>query len=113
MRFLEPAFFGEIGGGELLVIVVVILLVFGPGQLPDVARTLARALAGLRRAADEIKEEIGLDRDLGRDDRAARYVRKPQADQPQDKQGKGPQQGRLGRAADRIPSPPAGEGDPP
>lgn len=47
-----------LGFGEILVILVIVLLVFGPEKLPDVARTLGRTLAELRRSIDDIKHEI-------------------------------------------------------
>ncbi len=47
-----------LGFGEILVILVVVLLVFGPDKLPDVARTLGRTLAELRRSVDDFKHEL-------------------------------------------------------
>ena len=47
-----------LGFTEILVILGVALLVFGPDKLPDLAKTLGRSLAELRRAVDEIKYDI-------------------------------------------------------
>lgn len=58
---LVPAFIGNIGTGELLVILVLALLVLGPKQLPDAARSLARGLRGVRKAADDLRRESGVD----------------------------------------------------
>lgn len=54
-------FLSGIGSGELAVVMIIVLLIFGPKQLPQMARSMAKALRGIRRATDEIKEEIGLD----------------------------------------------------
>jgi sec-independent protein translocase protein TatB len=50
-----------IGMSELLVILVVALLVFGPHQLPEVAKKVARTLRDVRRAGDDLKRAINLD----------------------------------------------------
>jgi len=47
-----------IGMPELLVILVVALVVLGPKRLPEVARTLGKALAEFRRQTGEIVEEF-------------------------------------------------------
>ncbi|MFN8389543.1 MAG: twin-arginine translocase TatA/TatE family subunit [Bdellovibrionota bacterium] len=51
-----------LGFGELIVILVVALLVFGPDKLPEVARTLGKTAAELRRAMDELKHEMNAPR---------------------------------------------------
>ena len=73
------AFLGGIGSGELAVVMVIVLLIFGPKQLPEMARSMAKALRGIRRATDEIKEEIGLDQimDGGKVDRRDLDLSKP------------------------------------
>ena len=47
-----------LGFGEVLVILVVALLIFGPDKLPELARTLGKTMAELRRSMDEIKTEF-------------------------------------------------------
>lgn len=47
-----------LGFGEILVILVVVLLVFGPEKLPEVARTLGKTMAELRRGVDDIRHEL-------------------------------------------------------
>jgi len=44
-----------IGMTELLVILVVALLVFGPNKLPELARSLGRAMHELRRASNDLR----------------------------------------------------------
>ncbi len=53
-----------IGMPELLLIFVLALLVFGPKELPKIARTLGKAMAELRRASDELREGIQREIDL-------------------------------------------------
>lgn len=58
--------FSSIGSGELVLILVLVLIIFGPKQLPDLARSLGKTMRGIRQATDEIREEIGVDDiDLG------------------------------------------------
>ncbi len=59
--FPPPGLFGGISSGEILVVLVVVLFIFGPKQLPDLARTIGEALRGARKAAEDLKEEIGFD----------------------------------------------------
>ncbi len=47
-----------LGFGEVLVILVVALLVFGPDKLPELARTLGKTMAELRRSMDDMKTEF-------------------------------------------------------
>jgi TatA/E family protein of Tat protein translocase len=50
--------FGSIGFPELLVILSIALLVFGPKKLPEVGRSIGKALREFRKTSDEIKEKI-------------------------------------------------------
>ncbi|MBN1222199.1 MAG: twin-arginine translocase subunit TatB [Candidatus Aminicenantes bacterium] len=50
--------FGNIGFPELLVIFTIALLIFGPRKLPEVGKSLGRALREFRKTSDEIKERI-------------------------------------------------------
>lgn len=47
-----------IGMPELVVIMVVALVVLGPKRLPEVARTLGKAMAEFRRQTSDIMEEF-------------------------------------------------------
>jgi Tat protein translocase TatB subunit len=47
-----------IGFPELIVIMIVALVVVGPTKLPDLAKSLGKALQEFRRMADEVKETI-------------------------------------------------------
>ncbi|MCF6128347.1 twin-arginine translocase TatA/TatE family subunit [Flavobacterium sp. AS60] len=47
-----------IGGGELILIILIALMLFGSEKIPDVARTMGKAMAQLKNATNEIKSEI-------------------------------------------------------
>jgi TatA/E family protein of Tat protein translocase len=49
---------GPIGFQELILILVIALLVFGPRKLPELGRSLGKALGEFRRASNEIKHSI-------------------------------------------------------
>src|SRR5688572_18551001 len=50
--------FGSLGVPELLLIFVVILIVFGPRRIPEIGRTLGKALGEFRKATDDFKSTI-------------------------------------------------------
>ena len=50
--------FGSLGIPELLLIFIVALLVFGPKRLPEIGRTLGKALGEFKKATDELKNTI-------------------------------------------------------
>lgn len=47
-----------IGGGEFVVIIFIALMLFGSEKVPDIARTLGKAMAQLKNATNDIKSEI-------------------------------------------------------
>jgi len=47
-----------IGGGELILILFVFLMLFGSDKIPDIARTMGKAMAQLKNATNDIKSEI-------------------------------------------------------
>lgn len=47
-----------IGGGELIVIMFIVLMLFGSDKIPDIARTLGKAMRQLKDATNDIKSEI-------------------------------------------------------
>lgn len=47
-----------IGGGELIFIIFIILMLFGSDKVPEMARTLGKAMAQLKNATNDIKSEI-------------------------------------------------------
>lgn len=50
--------FGSLGIQEMLLIFGVILIVFGPRRIPEIGRTLGKALAEFRKATDDLKGTI-------------------------------------------------------
>ena len=47
-----------IGPWELIVILIIALLVFGPERLPDMGRSLGKAIREFRNAGKEIQNDI-------------------------------------------------------
>lgn len=54
---------GSFGPGEMLFIAVFALLIFGPKRLPEIARSMGKALREFRKATSGLTEELkaGLD----------------------------------------------------
>jgi TatA/E family protein of Tat protein translocase len=46
-------------GPDLLVILVIALIVFGPKKLPELAKTIRKAMAEFKKTTEEVKESIG------------------------------------------------------
>ena len=53
-----------IGMPELLLLAAIALIVIGPKKLPDLARSMGRAMREFKKATNELKETIQLDEDL-------------------------------------------------
>jgi sec-independent protein translocase protein TatB len=53
-----------IGMQELLLILVIALIILGPKKLPDVAKSLGKALNEFKRATSDIKESLEVDHSL-------------------------------------------------
>jgi Tat protein translocase TatB subunit len=62
---------------EILVVATIALIVFGPEKLPQIARTIGRSAAELRRMATEVKEEFQAGLDLDDEDEAPKPSRRP------------------------------------
>ena len=50
-----------IGSTELLIILVVALIVIGPSKLPEIAKTLGKAMAEFRRVSSDVKRTIEME----------------------------------------------------
>lgn len=59
----DKAMFG-IGGTELLVILVVALIVLGPKSVPQIARTLGKAMGEFRRVSTEFQRTLNTEIEL-------------------------------------------------
>ncbi len=53
-----------IGMPELILIMAIALIVIGPKKLPDLARSLGRAMGEFKKATGELKSSLGVDEDL-------------------------------------------------
>ena len=53
-----------LAGPDLLVILAIALIVFGPKKLPDLAKTIGRALGEFKKMTGEVKASIGI-KELG------------------------------------------------
>ena len=47
----------DIGAPELIIILVAVLIIFGPGKLPDLGRTLGKSIREFRTSVQEVNEE--------------------------------------------------------
>jgi len=52
------AFFGGLGGWEILLILLVLLIFFGAKKIPELARGLGKGIREFKDATKEIKDEI-------------------------------------------------------
>jgi TatA/E family protein of Tat protein translocase len=59
----EPHMFG-IGMPEMILILAIALIVIGPKKLPDLAKSLGRAMREFKKATSELKESMELDNDF-------------------------------------------------
>ncbi|MEK6371795.1 MAG: Sec-independent protein translocase protein TatB [Acidobacteriota bacterium] len=50
--------FGSLGFPEMILIFIVALIVFGPKRLPDIGRTIGKALGEFKKATDDFKSTI-------------------------------------------------------
>jgi sec-independent protein translocase protein TatA len=50
--------FGSIGPAELILIFIVALLVFGPKKLPEIGKSVGKAIREFKRTSEEIKSRI-------------------------------------------------------
>ena len=53
-----------IGMPEMLLILAIAIIVIGPNKLPDLAKSLGRALAEFKRATSELKDSLEIDSEL-------------------------------------------------
>jgi TatA/E family protein of Tat protein translocase len=50
--------FGSLGIPEMILIFIVALIVFGPKRLPEIGRTIGKALGEFKKATDDFKSTI-------------------------------------------------------
>ena len=61
-------FFG-MGMGEILLILVAALIIWGPGRLPEIARTLGRTVRTLRKASFDLTTQLSKELEAEEKDR--------------------------------------------
>lgn len=49
---------GAVGPGEFVLVFAAVLLLFGPKRIPEIARTLGKALSEMRRASREFQDQV-------------------------------------------------------
>lgn len=55
--------FGSLGFGEVIMILILGLIIFGPKKLPEIGRSLGKALREFRRASNDIVSTFSLETD--------------------------------------------------
>jgi sec-independent protein translocase protein TatB len=63
--------FFDLGAGEIFVIVLILIVVFGPKQIPEIARNLGKTINEMKRASSDFKNEIN--KEVQRIEREERY----------------------------------------
>lgn len=48
----------SLGTGELILILVIALIIFGPGKLPEVGRSLGKTINEFKKASFEMKKQV-------------------------------------------------------
>ncbi len=51
-------FIGSVGPWELILVLAIALIIFGPGKLPEVGRSLGKSINEFKRASVDIKKQI-------------------------------------------------------
>jgi Tat protein translocase TatB subunit len=78
----------QVGPFEIMMVALVALIVFGPEKLPEIARTVGKALADFRRVVDDAKGEfqtgLNLDDDDDEDPHPMREALSASRDDPDD-----------------------------
>lgn len=81
--------FGPLGFPELLFILALALLIFGPKRLPEIGRTIGRAMGEFRRATSDLKESFDTDLALEEDvRRSSRSTPAPASPRREDGEGR-------------------------
>lgn len=54
---------GRLGPGELILILIIALIIFGPAKLPEIGKSLGKALNEFKSQANKVTEDFKVDSD--------------------------------------------------
>jgi sec-independent protein translocase protein TatA len=77
--------FGRFGPMELILILVVALLIFGPKKLPEIGRSIGKAIREFKSHSDKLTEELNFD-DTGKSQSTTTAKAEEAEDKDKDKQ---------------------------
>lgn len=66
--------FGSLGGSEVIVLFVLALLLFGPRRLPEIGRTIGRAVGEFRKATQDFRMNLEREVEIEKVKDAARSI---------------------------------------
>ena len=66
----------DMGMGEILLVIVVALIIWGPNKLPEIARTVGKAVATLRKTSFDLTAEIRKELDRVETDSPSQEIKK-------------------------------------
>ncbi len=76
-------------GGELVIIFIVAFLVFGPEKLPELAKTLGKWFFEVRKAAQDVKEQMETELDTEKVNKEEKSTEEfPHKGKPEEESGK-------------------------
>ncbi|TVR90364.1 MAG: twin-arginine translocase TatA/TatE family subunit [Spirochaetaceae bacterium] len=61
--------FGRIGAMELIIIFSIALLIFGPAKLPEIGKSVGRAINEFKGQANKITEDVKISDDAQKNDK--------------------------------------------
>src|SRR5262245_15873007 len=69
-----PDVFGSLGGSEVIVLFVLALLLFGPRRLPEIGKTIGKAVAEFRKASQDFRTSLEREVEIDKLKEATRSV---------------------------------------
>lgn len=100
--------FGPLGVPELIFIFVLALLIFGPRRLPEIGRTVGKAVGEFRRATTDLKRSINTE--IALEDEKQQGIERPKRDARPQVEARVSEEGLLEAApAGTVAQEPAGE----
>jgi sec-independent protein translocase protein TatA len=53
--------FGRIGAGELVLILAIALVIFGPSKLPEIGKSIGKAISEFKGHANKVSQDLEVD----------------------------------------------------